>query len=128
MSVLPTAIAAASGVAKSKVKEMRVSAEYALAVGAAVALGGVFLLVAVTSALALHVGVIYACLIMAALFFAVAGALVMIRKSKVRRAKSAQQAASADALVSTLAKTTDSVSPVGMSMMALAAGYALSKK
>jgi len=112
MTALPTAIAAASGVAKSKVKELRLSAE----------------LIAATLALALHVGPIYACMIMAALSFGIALVLMMVRRSKKRSAENSQHVDPAAALVSTLAKSTDSVSPVGMSMMALAAGYALSKK
>ena len=126
MSAVPSALSIASGVAGAKLNEYQLSAKYALAAAVAGGTAAAFLIVAATAALTLQVGLIYACLIMSAIFAAIAAGIVYFRRKAVRRAKHVAKVEATNAMVASVAKS--ALSPTTLSLAAVAAGYALSRK
>lgn len=87
MSAIPVALAAASGLAKAKVKEAKVSARFGLATSLALAASAVFFIAGITIALSEQIGSIYACLVMGAVFMVIGIVLMMVRAQKAKRLK-----------------------------------------
>ncbi len=125
MSVAPAAIKAVSGVAGAKLKQLKSDAGYTAAAAIAGGVSVVFLTIAATAALSAEVGFIPACLIMAVVFAAATGVVLMLRQRAVERSKRAADAKAVNELVSA---ASSAISPAALSMAALAAGFALSRK
>lgn len=78
MKLIPMALDALRGTASSRISGMKATAKCFAIIGVLGVISAVFLLIALTTLLADEVGVIYACLIMSALFAALALIVLMI--------------------------------------------------
>ena len=126
MSGIPLALSAVSGVAESKLKQLRLNAGYVVGAVVAGSVAAVFVIIAVAAALAHKVGLIPACLIMAGVFACVALVIVFLRQKAVKRAEQAAKVEATQAVVKAAVKS--DLSATTLSLAALAAGYALAKK
>jgi len=126
MSKVPVALSAMSGVAESKLKQLRLNAGYAVAGGFAALVAAVFLIVAATAALSDAIGFIAACLSMSAIFACIALVVFVLRQKAVKRTQREAEVKATQAVVK--AAVESDLSATTLSLAALAAGYALAKK
>lgn len=87
MSAIPLALAAASGLAKAKMKEAKTSAAFGVGAVLTASVSAIFLLVAVTILLTEAIGGAYACLVMSSLFLVAAIVLLVLRARRTQRLK-----------------------------------------
>lgn len=127
--MIGVALAAASQIAKSKLREVKVNTGYTVAAAATGVVAATFALIAATSALADAVGFIGACLIMAGLFAVASLLILLLRSSALTKAKSKAQKAEAVLPAALMSGSKNPpASPVAMSLIAIAAGFLLSQK
>lgn len=127
--MIGVALAAASQIAKSKLREVKVNTGYTVAAAATGVVAAIFALIAATSALADAVGFIGACLIMAGVFALASLLILLLRSNALTKAKS--KAVKAESVLPAALMSTSKnppASPVAMSLIAIAAGFLLSQK
>lgn len=122
-----SALSAATGAAESKMRQWKVGLAYGLAMAVCGLIAVVFVLVAITIALASRYGAVEACLGLAALFAIGAIAAAYFRRRAVEKAEKRAKQDARRALVSTVTAGVTS-SPKTASLFALIAGYFLLRK
>lgn len=127
MRRLPLALSAASGAAESKLRELRVGIVYAIAVLICALLALVFFVIALALALTDRLGAIQACLILGATFTVVAGIVAYQRRRSMRRARLIASVEARNAMIGSVASGL-AASPKTTSLLALAAGFLLSRR
>ena len=119
MKLVPLALAVLSGTAKSRMVGLRSTAtQYSVIIGCAV-VSAIFLLIAVTIALAAEVGALYACLIMGGVFALISLAGFLRLSARKRR----QESVKAEQLLIASSASTPVGAGIAMSAMAFMRGF-----
>lgn len=127
MKGLPPALLAATGAAESKVRQWRAGIVYAAVAGVLGVLSVVFLLVALTIALGNRFGIVGTCVVMGIIFALATALVIYLRHRAIRRAKLLAKLEARRAVVDSVAAGITS-SPTAASLVALVAGYFLSRR